>query len=95
MSRQHKLAAVLRLIPGNECVTQRQRMVTALRQIGPINTIEARRDLDVMMPATRVHELRHGEGLNIVTHWIDSPTDAGPVHRVAVYTLHAGPWRSA
>ena len=70
----------------NSASSQRERILAALRQ-GPVTTIFARRDLDIMMPTTRVHELRHREGCNIHTHWAHRPTDAGVLHRVAEYVL--------
>lgn len=67
---------------------QRARLRDALR-IAPVSTIEARRNLDIMMPGTRIHELRHREGLNIVTHWSKEPTECGKLHRVARYVLQS------
>ena len=43
---------------------QRARLLDALR-CSPITTIEARRDLDIVMPAARIHDLRHRHGYNI------------------------------
>ncbi|WP_250865605.1 helix-turn-helix domain-containing protein [Caballeronia sp. INSB1] len=40
----------------NTAEGQRQRLLDALKK-GPVTTIEARRDLDIMMPAARVFEL--------------------------------------
>lgn len=68
---------------------QRLRLHDALR-IAPVSTIEARRNLDILMPGTRVHELRHREGYRIETHWIMEPTDCGKLHRVAKYVLLPG-----
>ncbi|MCY0388243.1 helix-turn-helix domain-containing protein [Robbsia sp. Bb-Pol-6] len=87
--------SILTAFPGNDAKTQCKRIEAALRHVGPLTTIEARKDLDVMMPATRVHELRHAHGLNIITTRVDRQTDAGHTHRVAVYTLHPGKWRKA
>jgi len=79
---------------ANSAQAQRERLLLALRS-GPVTTLEARSALDILMPATRVHELRHGQGLNIGTNWIWRPTDSGQLHRVAIYTLHPGVWRAA
>lgn len=73
---------------GNSTEAQRQRLLARLR-IGPLSTIEARRDLDILMPAARVHELRHREGLNIQTHRIAEQTDNGEKHNVALYVLQS------
>ena len=67
---------------------QRCRLLAALRQ-GPVTTLEARRELDILMPATRVFELRH-KGYNIVTTWVFKRTDAGVEHKVARYALLLG-----
>jgi len=78
---------------SNSAKAQRERLLMALRS-GPVTTLEARSLLDILMPATRVHELRHGQGLNIRADWILRPTESGQLHRVAIYTLHPGKWRS-
>jgi hypothetical protein len=71
---------------SNDTAAQRARLLDALRR-GPISTIEARRDLDIMMPAARVFELRHEEGHPIGTFWTFSHTEAGQLHRIAQYVL--------
>lgn len=71
---------------GNSVDDQRARLLEAL-EARPLTTIDIRRDLDIMMPAARVFELRHA-GKNIVTTWADQPTDgSGRTHRVALYAL--------
>ena len=70
----------------NSVSVQRNRMLDALR-CGPITTIEARKNLDIMMPGTRIHELRHREGYAIETVRVWRPTDAGKLHSVAQYIL--------
>jgi len=72
---------------NNNNVAQRQRLLAAL-QVAPISTIEARRDLDIMMPAARVHELRHKLGFDIDLVWTVQPTDSGKLHRIGKYVLH-------
>lgn len=68
---------------------QRARLLDALR-CSPITTIEARRDLDILMPAARIHELKHRHGYNIQKYWIEQETDNGRKHRVAKYFLMVG-----
>mgnify|MGYP000196813556 CR=1 FL=1 len=68
---------------------QRRRLIDALR-CGPITTIEARRNLDILMPAARVHELKHLHGYDIQTIRIRQETDSGKLHSVAKYVLVAG-----
>lgn len=76
---------------------QRQRFLAALRDAGSagINTIQARSELDIMMPAARVHELRHDQGHNIQAVWTTETTPEGKPHRVARYVLMAGKWKGA
>ena len=64
---------------------QRARLLDALH-CGPVTTIEARRDRDIMMPAARIKELRN-RGYHIETFWTTQNTDAGRPHRIAQYVL--------
>jgi hypothetical protein len=68
---------------------QRKRLIDALR-CGPVTTIEARRNLDILMPAARVHELKHRHGYNIQTLRTRQQTDCGKLHSVAQYVLLTG-----
>jgi hypothetical protein len=72
---------------SNSSAAQRQRLLEWLRLHGSISTIDARDNLDIMMPAARVHELRHRFGYQIDMVWIKQPTDCGKLHRVALYVL--------
>lgn len=72
---------------NNSAQAQRQRLLDSLRKF-PVSTIAARRDLDIMMPAARVHELRHRFGHHIDKVWVQLPTGSGKLHRVALYVLH-------
>ncbi len=65
---------------------QRKRLIDALH-CGPITTIEARRNLDILMPAARVHELKHRHGFVIQTIRVRQETDCGKLHSVAKYVL--------
>lgn len=71
---------------SNSSQAQRKRLLVALRQ-GMVSTITARRELDILMPAARVHELRHRFGHQIDMVWVQQQTDCGRVHRVALYVL--------
>jgi hypothetical protein len=75
----------------NSSADQRQRLLKALRK-GPKSTVWLRRELDIMMPAARVHELRHDYGVNIQTHRRRVHTEAGKKHNVAEYVLMPGKW---
>ncbi|MDR5801607.1 helix-turn-helix domain-containing protein [Caballeronia sp. LZ001] len=80
---------------GNSAAAQRARLMAALRK-GPVSTIAARKaPIDAMMPAARIHELRHQGGFNIVLTWVFEPTDGGRLHRVGRYTLQPGKWRQS
>jgi hypothetical protein len=70
----------------NSAEGQRARLLEALKR-GPLTTIEIRHDLDVLMPAARVFELRHNEGHDIEKIWVSRHTAAGNLHRVALYVL--------
>lgn len=71
---------------NNSAAAQRQRLLEELKRRA-VSTIQARRDLDIMMPATRIFELRHNEDYNIKTVWVTEETEAGKPHRVALYVL--------
>ncbi|MDP3334541.1 MAG: helix-turn-helix domain-containing protein [Methylococcaceae bacterium] len=75
---------------SNSSEAQRARLLEHLKQFGSATTIELRRDLDVMMPAARVHELRHKFGHNITMAKVYQPTDCGKLHKVARYFLNDG-----
>jgi hypothetical protein len=67
---------------------QRARLLAALR-LGPVSTIKARHDLDIIAPAPRIHELRHNAGHKILTVWRTETTPEGFSHRVAEYVLQS------
>lgn len=65
---------------------QRARMLARV-QAGPVDTITARRELNILMPAARVKELRE-LGHPIKTHRITLTDDHGRTHHgVALYYL--------
>lgn len=72
----------------NSATAQRNRLLDALR-VSPITTIEARRNLDILMPVARVWELRQ-DGMQIETIFVWQDTDAGQSHQVAKYVLMPG-----
>jgi hypothetical protein len=73
---------------GNSSTAQRARLLAALRA-GPVTTLTARKQLDVLHLAARVMELRQS-GTNIITHWRVEETQPGRKHRVAEYVLLSG-----
>lgn len=66
---------------------QRKRLLAALQTQGPLNTIDARDNLNIMMPASRIKELRQ-QGHQIHTDRISITDRNGFVHgNVARYVL--------
>lgn len=70
---------------GSSAAAQRLRAIDLLRT-GPKSTIQLRRDGDILAPAARILELKR-KGFEILTNWVHEATDAGKVHRVALYVL--------
>jgi hypothetical protein len=70
---------------SNSPKEQRARIIAHLQK-GPLTTLQARIELNIMYPSTRVMELRE-EG-----HWIEKitvvvPSEGGKLKRVARYSL--------
>jgi hypothetical protein len=83
-------AEILRTFPGNDALSQRTRLVAAMRY-APVTTYEAQKHLDVYDPPSRAWELRHYDGYDIETFRVPVLTDAGVVHRrIGLYVLKAG-----
>jgi len=78
---------------SNTATAQRKRILEYLR-IHSLDTLTARKELDVMHPAARVMELRK-RGVKIQTLKIYRESDCGEIHRVACYVLEAGAVESA
>lgn len=72
----------------NGLYPQQTRLLARLHR-APIDTITARRELDMMNPAARIYELKQ-QGYKIKTVWVTRPTECGKMHRVAEYVLQAG-----
>lgn len=62
------------------------RLMDYMGEHGSVTTVDARRDLDIMMPAARIFELR-AMGHRIDTVWVEQETECGRIHRVARYVL--------
>ena len=73
--------------PNNTSASaQRVRLLKRLH-LGPVDTITARHDLNLMMPAARIKELRNA-GHSIKTQRITLTDEHGRTHRgVALYYL--------
>ncbi|MFP5391638.1 MAG: helix-turn-helix domain-containing protein [Gammaproteobacteria bacterium] len=88
-NRVVRLAAILAALPGKDTYTQRQRMLTAIQELGSVTTFEGSRYLDCYDPRARVHELRK-EGARIKTVMRAEQTESGVMHRVGVYIMETG-----
>lgn len=65
---------------------QDRKMIEALRN-GPISSIEAAQELDIVQPPSTIRRLRK-RGFDIITRWTYQPTEPGrPPHRIAKYVL--------
>lgn len=65
---------------------QDRKMMEALRN-GPVSTIEAAKDLDIVQPPNTIRRLGK-KGHEIRTYWTHQSTEPGrPPHRVAKYIL--------
>lgn len=73
----------------NSAHSQRMRLLAEMQARQSVTTIQARRDLDILMPAARVFELRE-MGYDIATIWTHDTTDCGRKHRIARYVLGIG-----
>lgn len=72
---------------GTSSSAQRNRLLKRLRA-QPVDTITARRELNIMMPAARVKELRDRDH-DIRRHLITLEDDHGrPHHGIALYFLN-------
>jgi hypothetical protein len=69
----------------NSTSAQRHRLSNWLYEHGSITTIQARKHLDILSPASRILELRK-QGFLITTIWSQCYTEHGR-HRVARYVL--------
>jgi hypothetical protein len=73
---------------SNGTHAQRKRLLERLKT-APADTITLRRELDILMPAPRVLELKR-RGYIIDTVMVERLTDCGKKHRVALYILKKG-----
>jgi hypothetical protein len=73
---------------------QRQRLLSALRDAGGdgLTTIQIREQLDIMMPAARVHELRWDHCFNIQATPALDRNAQGNHHLCNRYVLLSGKW---
>lgn len=69
----------------NTADAQRARLLRALQR-GPVDTVRAYRQLDILHVPRRIFELRKA-GHRILTMWVWRVTEAGQRHRVGMYVL--------
>lgn len=84
--REH-YAMLMKTYPGNSAEVQCVRLYHAL-QFAPVDTLEARSELDILCPAARCMELRKQHRIDTV--WVTRHTGEGKPHRVAQYVLQLG-----
>lgn len=79
---------------NHSTVIQRSKLLTALRESGSqgLTTIQCREQLDIMMPGSRVYELRHNYGYNILLIWDKAKNAQGNEHFCGRYILFPGKW---
>jgi len=65
---------------------QRLAILNYLQEHGSLTTLQARDELGIMSPASRVLELRE-QGYRIITYWTTSEDRTGTKHREAKYVL--------
>lgn len=70
---------------SNTAESQRKKIITWLNEKS-LTTVQARSELDIMMPAARIFELRQ-QGYKIHTHRETVETSKGRHERVARYVL--------
>jgi hypothetical protein len=87
--RIEALAEILRAMPGTSSICQRNRILTAMQQLGNVTSYEASRYLDCYYPPARVYELRKAEH-RIKTVMRGERTESGVMHHVGVYLLEGG-----
>lgn len=70
---------------------QRRQLLDWMRNSGPIDTLTARRDLNILMPASRIKELKN-QGFSFHTRRISITDEYGRVHsNIALYALIGEP----
>lgn len=73
-------------LKNSTAAAQRQRLLARLEQ-GPVDTLTARRELNILHPAGRIDELRN-RGHQIATHRISVTDEHGFSHiGIALYVL--------
>jgi len=88
-AKQAHYAMLLSTVSGNDIITQRERLIAALK-VAPITSYEARKYLDIYHPSGRIQELR-AQGLKIITRRVNQQTDAGVIHpRIGKFILTGG-----
>ncbi len=78
-------------ISENSISAQRRCLLDWMRNSGPIDTLTARRDLNILMPASRIKELKN-QGYAFHTRRLTINDEHGRSHsNIALYTLIGEP----
>ena len=81
-----RFQAILKAAPGITADTQADRLLKAMRG-GAVTSFQARDDLDIVSPASRVHTLRHVHGINILCSYVRQASACGTVHTIGSYSI--------
>jgi hypothetical protein len=84
--RNQLLDEILHANPGNDCPSQRTRILSAMEQLGSVTSYESSRLLDCYDPRARIHELRTS-GKNIKTLRHPERTESGLTRYIGRYIL--------
>jgi hypothetical protein len=78
-------------LTDNSGSAQRRCLLDWMRNSGPIDTLTARRDLNILMPASRIKELKN-QGYSFHTQRITITDEQGRSHsNIALYALVSEP----
>ena len=87
--RTSEIFAIRDRIKGDSGPAQCNRLLTILREVGPVSTFELSRFADIYYSPSRKFELK-AEGHNIITTRRTIRTESGALHSLGVYSLVAG-----
>jgi hypothetical protein len=79
--------------PANTSTSTQRLCIERALRIAPCHTLFFRDVLGICAPAPRIFELRHDQGINVITRYVTAIDATGTEHkRVALYWLHSGTW---
>ena len=79
--------------PSNTSTSTQRLCIERALRIAPCHTLFFRDVLGICAPAPRIFELRHDQGINVITRYVTAIDATGTEHkRVALYWLDSGTW---